>query len=80
MGETTDDGLFSLMEVECVGACVNAPVVQVNDDLYEDLTPENVIDVLNELRAGRQPAVGSQVGRTSSEPIEGRTTLIGAME
>jgi len=80
MGETTDDGMFSLMEVECVGACVNAPVVQINDDLYEDLTPENVIDVLNELRAGRQPAVGSQVGRTSSEPIQGRTSLIGAME
>ncbi|MEE2933084.1 MAG: NADH-quinone oxidoreductase subunit NuoE [Pseudomonadota bacterium] len=80
MGETTDDGVFSLMEVECVGACVNAPVVQINDDLYEDLTPENVIDVLEELRAGRQPTIGSQVGRTSSEPIEGRTTLIEAMK
>ncbi len=80
MGETTDDGVFSLMEVECVGACVNAPVVQINDDLYEDLTPENVIDVLDKLRAGGQPTVGSQVGRTSSEPIEGRTTLIEAMK
>lgn len=80
MGETTEDGLFSLMEVECLGACVNAPVVQINDDLYEDLTAENVIRVLDDLKAGKEPPMGSQIGRESSEPVEGRTTLTGAAE
>lgn len=80
MGETTEDGLFSLMEVECLGACVNAPVVQINDDLYEDLTAENVIEVLDALKAGKDAPMGSQIGRKSSEPVEGRTTLTGAAE
>ncbi|HAA91128.1 MAG TPA: NAD(P)H-dependent oxidoreductase subunit E, partial [Rhodospirillaceae bacterium] len=80
MGETTEDGLFSLMEVECLGACVNAPVVQINDDLYEDLDANNVIEVLDDLKAGKDRPMGSQIGRTSSEPVEGRTTLTGAAE
>ena len=76
MGETTDDGLFSLMEVECLGACVNAPVVQINDDLFEDLTAESTVKILEDLKNGNRPKVGSQVGRNSSEPSGGLTTLI----
>jgi NADH:ubiquinone oxidoreductase subunit E len=48
------------MEVECLGACVNAPMVQINDDFYEDLTPESLSKVLDELAAGRQPKIGPQ--------------------
>ena len=80
LGETTKDGLFSLMEVECLGACVNAPVLQINDDLYEDLTGDNVVKVLEELKAGKVPAMGSQIGRKGSEPIDGATTLTRAAE
>ena len=64
--ETSKDGLFSLVEVECLGACVNAPVVQINDDFYEDLTPEKLEWLLDELAAGRKPAFGSQTGRQGS--------------
>lgn len=60
-GEHTPDGLFSLIEVECLGACVNALMMQVNDDYYEDLTPESTKQLLNDLAAGRPPSVGSQV-------------------
>jgi NADH-quinone oxidoreductase subunit E len=80
MGETTEDGLFSLMEVECLGACVNAPVVQINDNLYEDLTADNIIKVLDELKAGKTPPMGSQIGRKSSEPVDGAITLTGTAE
>ena len=80
LGETTEDGVFGLMEVECLGACVNAPVVQINDDLYEDLNAENIVKVLDDLKAGKAPPMGSQIGRTSSEPAGGRTTLNGAAE
>jgi NADH-quinone oxidoreductase E subunit len=80
MNETTEDGLFSLMEVECLGACVNAPVVQINDDLYEDLDAESMVKILDALKAGDVPPMGSQIGRKSSEPIEGRTTLTGAAD
>lgn len=58
IGETTPDGLFTLKEVECLGACVNAPVMQINDDYYEDLTSENVVEILKELAAGRKPKNG----------------------
>jgi NADH dehydrogenase (ubiquinone) flavoprotein 2 len=75
MGDTTDDGLFTLAEVECLGACVNAPMVQINDDYYEDLTPANIMAVLDDLRAGRTPTVGSQRGRRGSMAITGPTTL-----
>jgi NADH-quinone oxidoreductase subunit E len=67
-GETTKDGKFTLVEVECLGACVNAPVVQINDDFYEDLTPESMCTLLDDLAAGKSVKKGSQVGRTSSEP------------
>lgn len=75
IGGTTDDGAFTLSEVECLCACVNAPVVQIDDDFYEDLTPDSIRTILAELRAGRAPKTGSQIGRTSSEPIGGLTTL-----
>lgn len=73
--ETTNDGLFTIKDVECLGACVNAPVVQINDDYYEDLTEEKIVSILNELRAGRVPPKGSQTGRKGSCPISGPTTL-----
>ena len=67
--ETTDDKLFTLKEVECLGACVNAPMVQINDDYYEDLNPEIFAQILDDLKAGKPIKVGSQAGRKSSEPI-----------
>lgn len=75
IGDTTDDGYFTLAEVECLGACVNAPMVQINDDYYEDLTPENMMIVLDDLRAGRPVSVGSQQGRRGSMAITGPTTM-----
>lgn len=75
MGETTKDGLFTLMEVECLGACVNAPMVQINDDYYEDLTPETMKEVIDLLAEGMAPRVGSQKGRKSSMALSGTTTL-----
>jgi NADH-quinone oxidoreductase subunit E len=71
----TPDGLFSWKEVECLGACCNAPMVQINDDYYEDLTPENFAKLLDDLAAGRPVRTGSQIGRVSSEPVGGLTTL-----
>jgi NADH-quinone oxidoreductase subunit E len=75
LGETTDDGEFTLVEVECLGACVNAPMVQINDDYYEDLDPEKLTGILDALKRGEQPAIGSQAGRQTSAPITGRRTL-----
>jgi NADH-quinone oxidoreductase E subunit len=73
--ETTKDGKFTLVEVECLGACVNAPMVQVNDDFYEDLTPQSMEKLLDELAAGRAPKVGPQISRLNSAPEGGMTTL-----
>ena len=70
-GEVTPDGLFSMVEVECLGGCVNAPIVQINDDFYEDLTAESFEGLLNDLVAGREVKIGSQTGRVSSEPPGG---------
>ena len=75
LGDSTPDGLFTLVEVECLGACVNAPMVQINDDYYEDLTPESIKVLLDDLRAGRPVSVGSQKGRKGSMAITGPTTL-----
>lgn len=75
IGETTSDGLFTLKEVECLGACVNAPVMQINDDMYEDLTPESAIRILEDLAEGRMPKKGSQTGRCGGCPCGGATTL-----
>lgn len=71
----TDDGLFSWIEVECLGACCNAPMVQINDDYYEDLTAENFEKLLDNLAAGRPVKTGSQIGRVSSEPLGKLTSL-----
>jgi NADH-quinone oxidoreductase subunit E len=75
MGGSTADGLFTLVEVECLGACVNAPILQVNDDFYEDLDGPATEALLDALRAGNPPSPGSMIGRHGSEPISGRTTL-----
>ena len=76
MGETTTDGKFSLSEVECLGACVNAPVIQRNgEELYEDLNPENVIEVLDALKDNKTIKHGSQIGRNNSTGVQGATCL-----
>jgi NADH-quinone oxidoreductase subunit E len=75
IGGTTSDGLFTLIEVECLGACVNAPILQVNDDFYEDLDGPATEALLDALRDGKLPPPGSMTGRHGSEPIIGRTTL-----
>jgi NADH-quinone oxidoreductase E subunit len=75
LGETTPDGSFTLKEVECLGACVNAPMAQVGDAFYEDLTAENVIPLIEAFKKGQMPKAGSQSGRISSEPQGGATTL-----
>jgi NADH dehydrogenase (ubiquinone) flavoprotein 2 len=88
-GHMTEDGVFSLLEVECLGACVNAPMMQINDDYYEDLTPETTVQLLRALRAsvnkdgsfdvakvprpGPQQREGGQ--RMTCENIKGRTNL-----
>jgi len=81
-GETTADGKFTLTEVECLGACVNAPMVQVtssaNDDFFEDLNYDLTKELLLKLMRGEKPKTGPQAGRTSSEPAGGATTLKGA--
>jgi NADH-quinone oxidoreductase subunit E len=71
----TADGMFSWLEVECLGACCNAPMVQINDDYYEDLTAESFEKLLDDLAAGRPVKTGSQTGRISSEPAGGLTSL-----
>jgi NADH-quinone oxidoreductase subunit E len=73
--EVTSDGTFSWVEVECLGACVNAPMAQINYDYYEDLTPESLEKILDEMAAGRTPKPGPQVDRQLSAPIGGPTTL-----
>jgi len=74
-GHTTEDGLFTLSEVECLGACANAPMVQINDDNFEDLTEESMGAVLDALAAGKTPKPGPQVERQTSCPVGGPTTL-----
>jgi NADH-quinone oxidoreductase subunit E len=75
VGGTTADGLFTLIEVECLGACVNAPILQVNDDFYEDLDAASTEALLDALREGKPPPVGSLGGRRGSAPSGGKTTL-----
>jgi len=75
-GHTTDDGLWTLTEVECMGNCSSAPMVQINDDNYEDLTAERLDHILDELAAGHRPKTGTQEpGRHTVEPLGGPTTL-----
>ena len=75
IGGKTEDGLFSMIEVECLGACVNAPILQVNDDFYEDLDGPTTEALIDALRAGSPPPPGSVIGRHGSAPVGGKTTL-----
>jgi len=74
-GQTTPDGKFTLADVECLGACSNAPMIQMNDDFYEDLTPETTRKVLDAFVRGEKPKPGPQSGRQTSENSAGLTTL-----
>ncbi|WP_331255992.1 NADH-quinone oxidoreductase subunit NuoE [Candidatus Bealeia paramacronuclearis] len=74
-GQVTEDGLFSWCEVECLGACVNAPMVQINDDYYTDLDSEKFKKILEDLKAGKKIQVGSSRGRQGSAPEGGLTSL-----
>jgi NADH dehydrogenase (ubiquinone) flavoprotein 2 len=80
VGETTADGKFSLVEVECLAACVNAPMVQINDDYYEDLTPEIMTAILEALGRGETLLPGTQIKRLNSAPVGGLTTLTSTSE
>ena len=77
-GETSRCGKFSLLEVECLGACVNAPILQVNDDFYEDLDYQSTSALLDSLEADAPLPVGSVLGRSGSEATTGATTLAAA--
>jgi NADH-quinone oxidoreductase subunit E len=74
-GGTTSDGMFTLVEVECLGACANAPLVQINDDYYEDLTADSMSKIIDDLKQGKEIKSGSQIGRSCSAPI-GELTIL----
>ncbi|PCJ60380.1 MAG: NADH-quinone oxidoreductase subunit NuoE [Rhodospirillaceae bacterium] len=75
-GETTEDGKFTVAEAECLGACVNAPMIQIGDDYYEDLDPEGMKKILELLQRGEKPTPGSQTGRRCGAPQSGPKTLL----
>ncbi|KAJ8924949.1 hypothetical protein NQ315_001114 [Exocentrus adspersus] len=77
VGETSKDGMWTISEVECLGACVNAPMIQINDDYYEDLTLKDTDEILCDLKAGKRPAPGPRSGRFAAEPIGEPTSLKG---
>lgn len=74
-GETTKDGKFTISEVECLGACVNAPMIAVNDDYYEDLSTKDTEEILDDLKRGKVPRPGPRNGRFASEPAGALTSL-----
>ena len=74
--QTSADGMFTLSEVECLGGCVNAPILQVDDDYYEDLDYARTRELLQALRRGERPKAGSTIGRVTSAPEGGPTTLL----
>lgn len=76
-GETSADGLITLWEVECLGACSNAPMMQINDDFYEDLNGEDAKRIINDLRSGKEPKTGPQNGRNGAAPLGEQTSLTG---
>ncbi len=80
MGETTEDGKFSLGEVECLGACVNAPLIQVGDDYYEDLDAERTEALLEAFKRGDTPKAGTQIQRQTSAPAAGGPTTLLELE
>ena len=75
IGQTTEDGSFSLAEVECLGACVNAPVIWIGDDFYEDLDAGSTVKMIEAFKRGETPKAGSQTGRQTSAPAGALTTL-----
>merc|ERR1711988_1518411 len=77
VGETSSDGLFTMLEVECLGACVNAPMVQINDDFYEDLTKDRMKTILDQLKSGGRnaTAIGPQGKRVGCIGPQGKTSL-----
>lgn len=75
VGETTGDGQFSLAEAECLGACVNAPMIQIGDHYYEDLDKDSMKAIIDTLKRGEAPKPGSQIGRQTSAPAGGLTSL-----
>jgi len=79
-GETSADGLFTLTEVECLGGCVNAPILQVDDDYYEDLDHAATLRLIAALKRGDRPPPGSAIGRQTSAPAGQRKTLSGAID
>jgi NADH-quinone oxidoreductase subunit E len=76
-GDTSADGLFTLTEMECMGACVNAPMIAVDDDYYEDLDYESTVKLIESLKRGERPAPGSVIGRQTSAPAGGPQVLTG---
>ncbi len=78
--QTSADGVFTMTEVECLGACVNAPILQVDNDYYEDLDYDRTRALLQALRRGERPAPGSVIGRMTSAPEGGPTTLLQTVE
>ena len=68
IGEKSDDEIFTVVEVECLGACCNAPMVQINDDYYEDLNVDSFLQIIDDLKAGKKIKIGSQTGRSCSAP------------
>jgi NADH-quinone oxidoreductase subunit E len=74
-GETSEDGLFTMTEVECLGGCVNAPILQVDDDYFEDMNGERTKALIEALKRGEKPARGSTIGRQGSAPEGGPLTL-----
>ncbi len=77
LGETTSDGAISLREVECLGACVHAPMFQIGDDYFEDLTADDVRAIVADIKAGRTPKPGSRIGRPGAAPASGPKVLTG---
>ena len=75
--EISNDGNSSWMEVECLGACINAPMIQINDEYYEDLDEKKLENIIEETMKGKTPKPGSYRGRVNSEPENNRTTLVG---
>ena len=79
-GDTSEDGNFTLTEVECLGGCVNAPILQVDDDYYEDMDYESTVKLLEALKRGERPKPGSVIGRQTSAPEGGPMVLTGSEE
>jgi NADH-quinone oxidoreductase subunit E len=80
VGDTSADGMFTLTEVECLGACVNAPILQIDDDYYEDLNYDSTVKLLEAFKRGERPKPGSAIGRMASAPAGEQTVLTGRGE